>query len=425
MLLRRWLEAVERIDLAAGAERPRVRLFTNHRVVDASSTSEGYLKWFKRDQGFVAGRDRRIRVNVEALRELDYKGRFRRIRLPGTKPIDLGTPELFCIAEGFDSPDADRLGFQQEDVEVDHRDGRGPTVAQADYLAGLIEVLVDGRLRRRIASAFDREGVEYWVRQIAVGHEDDPEVGWILVQVPDYKTFDPINAGLVPASTDRDSAEYFAAYTHMLRDFFLDQTSLILEIPREELERVQLVYGPKLFSLVERIGADAQVAPNAVVAGDSFGNGHFLTSGGAVTGIVGHAHRVRQYWKARDAGQTPEQAIRGLAEGIEKDTQDWLQVSATEFSQAVPVNFGQERIKKIARASGRDVSARAETIEATRRHRHSLLPLDPSDWRRLVVHQGFTHAIELPPLSGEHPARRGAADWNAGSRGVPMHRRWR
>jgi hypothetical protein len=42
-------------------------------------------------------------------------------------------------------------------------------VAQADFLAGLIEVLVGGRLRWRISSVLDQDGMEYWVRQIAVG----------------------------------------------------------------------------------------------------------------------------------------------------------------------------------------------------------------------------------------------------------------
>ena len=56
------------------------------------------------------------------------------------------------IAQGFSSSDARRLGFEQQDVKVDHNDGYGPVVAQADFLAGLVEVLVGGRLRRRISS---------------------------------------------------------------------------------------------------------------------------------------------------------------------------------------------------------------------------------------------------------------------------------
>ena len=408
VMLRRYLEGVEEMDLAAGVE-PRVRLFLQHRVVTKDFSDDRYITWFRQDEGFVRLRDGRQRIRIEAVRELDYRGKFRRIRVPGTDVIDLGVPELFMIAQGFDSSDAERLGFKQEDVKVDHFDGRGPVVAQADYLAGLLELNVGGRLRRRIASEYDKEGSEYWVRQIAVGHEDDPEVGWILVQVPDYKTFDPILAGLVPARTDRKSKEYVASHQYLLREFYLEQVSLITEIPKAELEEIQMPYGPKLFSLVERVGADAMVAANGVIAGDSFGNGHFLTSGGAVTGMVGHACRVLQYWQARDGGDGPDAAIRQLADDIKDDTDGWMRVSAQEFSQAVPINFGADRIAQIERQTGVDRTARATTIDATRRHRHSLVPLNPSDWRRLVVHAGRLHTYGLPPMLKTHPAQRGQA----------------
>lgn len=166
--------------------------------------------------GFIRQPDGRFRVRIEILKEFDFKGQFVCVREPGSTVIDLGVPELFMIAEGFHSSDAQRLGFRQHDVKIDHSDGRGPVVAQADFLAGLIEVLIGGRLRRRISSAFDREGREYWVRQIAVGHENDPEVGWVLVQVPAFQIFDPVEAGLVSTGTDPASAEFFAAYHQLL-----------------------------------------------------------------------------------------------------------------------------------------------------------------------------------------------------------------
>jgi hypothetical protein len=412
VMLRRYLEMIEEMDLAAGLE-PRVRLFLRHRVVAGDPGDDSYLRWFKQDEGFVNERGGRKRIRIEAVRELDYRGKFYRTRIPGTEVIDLGVPEVFMIAEGFRSDDAERLGFQQEDVRVDHHDGRGPVVAQADYLAGLVELNVGGRLRRRIASEFDKAGNEYWVRQIAVGHEDDPEVGWILVQVPDFKTFDPILAGLVPPGTNRKSKEYLGAYQHLLRQFYLEQVALITDMPVEQLEEVQMPYGPKLFSLIERVGADAQVAANGVVAGDSFGNGHFLTSGGAITGMVGHASRMLTYWQSRDAGVSSEEAIKQLAQDIKDDTDGWLQVSAQEFSQAVPINFGAERIADIEEKTGRDGSARATTIDATRRHRHSLVPLNPSDWRRLVIRAGKLHAEGLPPLQDVHPALRGESPSSA------------
>jgi hypothetical protein len=391
-LLRRYLEKLEKLDRET-SHPPRVQLFTHHRVVPA----EG--------DGFIDGPDGRKRIRIEALQEFDFRGQFVRVREPGSQVIDLGVPELFMIAQGFSSSDAKRLGFEQHDVEEDHGDGRGPVVAQADYLAGFIEVLIGGRLRRRISSEFDQEGKEYWVRQIAVGHENDPEVGWVVVQVPDFKTFDPIEAGLVPTGTDPDSPEFFAAYQQLIYEFFIKQASDVLEISRQELKKVQMIYGPTLFSLIERVGTDAQVAPNGVVAGDSFGNGHFLTSGGAMTGMIGHSARVLEYWRARDAGISPAEAIRQLAERIKADTHAWLQVSATEYSQAIPINFGAERIEQINKISGNDPRARANAIDAARRQRHTLLPLDPSNWRRLFVRNGKVLS-ELPELESNHPLQR-------------------
>ncbi|MFC5642148.1 hypothetical protein [Kitasatospora cinereorecta] len=395
-LMRRYLERIEEQDLAHGGE-PRVRIFSRHRVV----TTEG--------DGFLRLPDGRLRIRIEPLQEYDFKGRFVRVREPGSETIEIGVPELFVIAQGFHSSDAKRLGFRQHDVEVDHQDGRGPVVAQADFVAGLMEVLIDGRLRRRISSMFDADGREYWVRQIAVGHENDPEVGWVLVQVPDYMSFDPVEAGLIPAGTDPESPEYFAAYQHLIFDFYVEQAAEVLEIPKSELTKVQMAYGPKLFSLIERIGDDALIAPNGVVAGDSFGNGHFLTSGGAMTGMIGHSARILQYWQARDAGTSRTDAIRWLADRIKEDTEAWLDVSAQEYSQAVPINFGAERIQQITAASGIDISDRAHGIDASRRKRHSLLPLDASDWRKRTLRNGKVLSAPLPKLQPMHPALRETA----------------
>jgi hypothetical protein len=391
-LLRRYLELVEQQDRDTG-NTPRVQLFTHHRVVPA----EG--------EGFIPGPDGRLQIRIEALKEFDFKGQFVRIREPKSEIIDLGTPEVFMIAQGFSSSDAKRLGFEQHDVVVDHQDGRGPVVAQADFLAGLVEVLVGGRLRRRISSTFDKDGNEYWVRQIAVGHENDPEVGWVLVQVPDFQTFNPVEAGLLPEGTDPLSPEFFASYQQLIYDFYIKHAADVLDIPRSVLVKVQMIYGPTLFSLIERVGDDALVAPNGVVAGDSFGNGHFLTSGGAMAGMIGHSARVLEYWQARDNDIAPEQAIRKLADRIKEDTNAWLEVSAKEYSQAAPINFGAERIDQISKASGIETSARANSIDAARRQRHALIPLDPSNWRRLFVRNGKVLSA-LPDLEMNHPLQR-------------------
>ena len=391
-LLRRYLELIEQQDMNMNSK-PRVRLFTHHRVVPAKG------------DGLIPSTDGRMQIRIEALKEFDFKGQFVRVREPNSEIIDLGVPELFMVAQGFNSPDAKRLGFEQQDVQVDHGDGRGSVVAQADFLAGLVEVLVGGRLRRRISSAFDQDGKEYWVRQIAVGHENDPEVGWVLVQVPDFKTFDPIEAGILPTGTDPDSPEFFASYQQLIYDYYIKQAAEILEIPRQELMKVQMIYGPTLFSLIERVGDNAQVATNGVVAGDSFGNGHFLTSGGAMTGMIGHSARVLEYWQSRDTGTSSADALLQLADSIREDTHAWLEVSAKEYSQAAPINFGAERIEQISKASGIDTSVRANAIDAARRRRHALIPLDPSNWRRLFVRNGRVLSA-LPELDVDHPLQR-------------------
>eukprot|EP00567_Pseudictyota_dubia_P018074 CAMPEP_0197438106 /NCGR_PEP_ID=MMETSP1175-20131217/5191_1 /TAXON_ID=1003142 /ORGANISM="Triceratium dubium, Strain CCMP147" /LENGTH=608 /DNA_ID=CAMNT_0042967773 /DNA_START=30 /DNA_END=1856 /DNA_ORIENTATION=- len=383
VLLRRYLEAIVAMDEESGRE-ARVQLFTRHQVCST-------------DDGFVRKKDGRVAVNLEAVQELDFKGKLSRVPIPNSPRIKINAPELCVIAQGVNSQDAKRLGFTQMDVAVDHKDGRGPLVAQADYLAGFIDVLVDGRIRRRIASAFDEDGREYWVRQIAVGHEGDPQVGWLLVQVPDFMVFDPVKAGYVKEGVDKDSVEYFAAYQRLLYEFYIQECSKILEIPEDELKGVRMAYGPKLFSMVERIGHDPRVAPNVVVAGDSFGNGHFLTSGGAMAGMVGHSMGVLNFWKARDEGVSLEEAYKTLAENIKKGTKDWLEGSAKEFSQFTPVNFGIDRINAVAEDSHIDVDARAEHIDASRRMRHELSVQDPFDWRRPAIRNGKVYTADLLP----------------------------
>ena len=150
------------------------------------------------------------------------------------------------------------------------------------------------------------------------------------------------------------------------------------------------------------MGDNPLIGPNVVVGGDSFGNGHFLTSGGAMTGMIGHSYRVLQYWQQRDAGEMPPEAIRKLADAIKQDTYAWLEVSAKEYSQALPINFGAERGEQIAKSGGLSADARAAAIDAARRQRHGLIPLNPSDWRRLFVHNGKVIS-ELPELTSEHP----------------------
>jgi hypothetical protein len=135
ILLRRYLEAIEKIDIGKDNE-PRVRIFQHHRVIPDES-------------GFVRMPDCRVRIRIEELDEVDLGGKFLRIRSPNSPITDIGVPELFMIAQGAHNKDAEGICFVKKDVMVDHGDGKGPVVAQADYVAGLVKILVDGRIRRQ------------------------------------------------------------------------------------------------------------------------------------------------------------------------------------------------------------------------------------------------------------------------------------
>lgn len=392
LLLRRYLEGLETIDLKAGIGEPRCRLYTRHRVVPDES-------------GLTHLSCGRVRIRIEEVTEVPYLNHLQRIRTPGSDSIDLGVPELFSIATGVNCHEAEQLGFQQHDVKVDHGDGQGVKVAQADFVAGQLNILVDGRLRRRIASEFDERGNEFWVRQIVVGHQGDPQIAWLIVEVPEFVSLCPIKRGLISANSSEASDEYFAAYQILLYDYYISQASLILEIPPDQLRRVAMVYGPKPFSLLERIGTNARVASNGVVAGDSFGNGHFLHSAGAMCGMLGHGYRFLEYWERRAASYCAESSIRLLADRIKADTEALLQVSAKEFSQAIPSNFGAERGRTVAAASGIAENRRAK-ISTKRGRRWDQAPLNPTDWRRVFIRNGKTWSDKLPNIDDRHPALR-------------------
>ena len=166
-----------------------------------------------------------------------------------------------------------------------------------------------------------------------------------------------------------------------------------------------MVYGPKPFSLVERIGTDARVATNGVVAGDSFGNGHFLHSAGAMCGMLGHGYRFLEYWQRRAASHCAKSSLRLLADRIKADTEALLEVSAKEFSQAIPSNFGEERGRTVAAASGISEGKRAK-VGAKRELRWEQAPLDPTDWRRVFMRNGRTWSDKLPSIDMRHPTSR-------------------
>ena len=98
LLLRRYLEGLEDIDLKSGRT-PRCRLFTKHRVCQDGS---GYLR-------LPCGR---IQVRIEEVTEVNHAGKPTRIRTPRSKFINVGILELFSIATGVNSRDAESLGFK-------------------------------------------------------------------------------------------------------------------------------------------------------------------------------------------------------------------------------------------------------------------------------------------------------------------------
>src|SRR5258706_7367431 len=69
-LLRRYLELIERQDLDNN-RKPRVQLFTHHRVIPADG------------DGFIHCVDSRKLIRIQGLQEFDFRGQFVRVREPG------------------------------------------------------------------------------------------------------------------------------------------------------------------------------------------------------------------------------------------------------------------------------------------------------------------------------------------------------
>ena len=51
-------------------------------------------------------------------------------------------------------------------------------------------------------------------------------------------------------------------------------------------------------------------------------------------------------------------------------------------------------------------TGKSHVIESSRRVRHSLLPINPSDWRRPLLRAGRVFTGKLPELHAVHPALR-------------------
>lgn len=343
-MMRKYLELMEKQDVERGLP-PRAQIITNARI---TQDEQGQVN------GFIPQADGKQRLIIEkVVSEAVPGGRPKTVRAPGTEAIDLGIPKLFSITTGANpGPEAKSLGYVQREVAYTDPKSGQTLAAQQNWIVGEVSANVGGQLIRRISTATDPEtGEKQTVRQITVGHESADRIAWTLIQVPDFVSFDPVKRGKVPEGTSPKSPEFAKAAQDLVYHYFLSEAAGVLHIPPEQIKEMRMVFGPNAFTLTEKLGDDAKLAANGVVSGDLMGNGHFLTSGGSMTGMIGHGQRVGQFWQNLDKGVDEGVALRKLADDIRTDSQAWLHVSAKEFFDVLPVNFGEERAKALHLAS--------------------------------------------------------------------------
>ncbi|MBI3299461.1 MAG: hypothetical protein HYZ75_14940 [Elusimicrobia bacterium] len=335
LMLRAYINAIQAQDKASG--RPaRIKTYENHRVAVEEGQALGYVE--------VPGDRRRI-VIEEVVDKRGAGGAAQRVHKEGTPRIDLGAPKRFALSMGFGGGlDAKTLGYKQEDVKYADPATGQEIAGKQNWIVGEVTANIGGQLIRRISTIADpRTGEKHTVRQIAVGHENAPNVAWVPVQVPAFMDFDPVAAGKVPAGSDPKSAAHIDARKALILDYFVGQVSAVTHIPEADIRRMRMFYGPNFFTLQEKIGHTARVAANGNVAGDLMGNGHFLTSGGSMTGMIGHTICFLRYWDNLSRGVPADVAARVLEDGIKTNSEAWLHVSQKEFDSLGPANFGAER----------------------------------------------------------------------------------
>lgn len=334
-VLRRYLAHLEESDRANGIDPPRVTLHIGARpVVPTSGVDETTLPLEER--GVFRADDGSVRLSIE---QVERKGRGATERKTGTVPTELGALDLLVLAEGTNSPTAERLGHRT--TEVTYTDLPGfegqPTVAKKRVLSGRLDVPIGPLLRNRVATVHDDDGTPYWVRQQVVGGK--PEHGaWLLIEVPPGKTFDPIAEGAVPANTDPASAEYRQAAQALTKSYFLEQAAVILERTPESLATAQVTNGPSEFTLTERMSEQVVLAPNVIVAGDRVGNG-FFGYGGAMTGAISHAEAFNTFFTQRREGVAAEKALSSLGDELLSATKAWVRLSKVQFEGPAPATF--------------------------------------------------------------------------------------
>jgi hypothetical protein len=199
---------------------------------------------------------------------------------------------------------------------------------------------------------------------------------------------------MVGRFTSRRSAAYFGGYRHLVREFHLHQAAELTGLPKPVLASVQSLSTPRLCTVVSRIGVNALLAPNLVVAGDSFGTSSYMTVGPASTGIVGHASRVLKYWQERTEGAEAAAATRTLADRIKQDTATFIRLANEDFAQP------PARTMDGAGGSTRSGARREKTLEDARRHRRAIARFNTlDDWSRLLIFPGRIHMPGMAPVS--------------------------
>jgi hypothetical protein len=63
--------------------------------------------------------------------------------------------------------------------------------------------------------------------------------------------------------------------------------------------------------------------------------------------MIGHTACFLQYWQNLDNGMPEKKAARKLETEIRRKSEAWLHVSAKEFFDLLPANFGEDRARAI------------------------------------------------------------------------------
>lgn len=336
---RNYLEHLEASDRSAGIDPPRLTLHVGFRPVQPVGvdgkplSSEAIAALPPEERGLWKDEHGKLNVSIEAVERNPAGGMQRKA---GTKPLSLGAADLTAIAEGTNSSSATRLGHAPKDVVYSDLSGSVgvETVARKRVFSGRLGIPVGPVLRNRIDEVHDENGKPYWLRQQLVGGKKE-HGAWVLVEVPEHQSFDPLAAGKVPVGTAPTSLEYRSAQAVLMKSFYLEQAALVLDTTPETLRDVPLTFGPNLFTLTKRESTDVVVASNAVITGDRVATG-FFGYGGAMTGAISHTEALASYFDAVDAGADVPSALQDLSSELIAGSKAWVRLSKAQFEGPDP-----------------------------------------------------------------------------------------